>query len=575
MTDLLYHAAQQRAIVLGERLADVLHKIDDPRTAALIARIVPQAHDRTRLVFTGQWSSGKSTLIKALTDGGAEVVIDSDIATGKVTEFDWDGIVALVDTPGVQAGIYRHDRLAEEAIAAADLVLFAITVDLFDDAATEYLQHVIDTLGKRDQLLVVITKANSMHAGPGIREAAVREALGPSNADVPFIECDARDYLDGLAHPDSVRAAAYRSVSNIDRVRGVINDISARRGDLGRYRQPFQVIKAVSLEAESLLTEDPDEAAALALLARQRSALTARRERMGAKLEELASRFRTESVRAAEAFADDVESIAAMPDGSPREGKISAFTEHLNESLNDAADRLGEGVGRVMEQQFEDLAAEVREIEAAPHTRVVLSLAHDAEVQAGHADIRVGDRASRGPQTRSQVPPWSGHAGRWLKEFRGSWGAGEGVRASAGTVGHKVVLKTGHLFGKQFKPWQAVRVADRIGKATKFAGAFLTVAAEFGAVVAEERAEMRAQEERARRRRDLINEVVRQADDIAHTSTKEVASQLDAEFATAYANIDSVHDAIVSARTQRTVLSTELREIETEADVALDRLATK
>lgn len=128
------------------------------------------------MVLTGQYSSGKSTLIKALTDEAAEVVIDSAVATDQVQVFDWDGLVDLVDTPGVQAGLSEHDRLAEEALRTADLVLFAVTVDLFDDRSVEHLRHITEDLRKALSFLVVITKSRTLHAADGVRELA-----GPSS----------------------------------------------------------------------------------------------------------------------------------------------------------------------------------------------------------------------------------------------------------------------------------------------------------------------------------------------------------------------------------------------------------
>ncbi|MFC8797798.1 GTPase [Promicromonospora sp. NPDC057138] len=64
------------------------------------------------MVLTGQYSSGKSSLVKALTDGPVKPMIDADIATDRVTEYPWDRAVVLVDTPRVQPGMRSHDDLA-------------------------------------------------------------------------------------------------------------------------------------------------------------------------------------------------------------------------------------------------------------------------------------------------------------------------------------------------------------------------------------------------------------------------------------------------------------------------------
>ena len=101
----------------------------------LLARLSVEAHPTPFLVFTGYYSSGKSTLIEALTNRAFNVAIGSGVTTDEATEYDWDGDVRLVDTPGVHAGRPQHDERAEQALQSADLVLFAVPVELFDDTS--------------------------------------------------------------------------------------------------------------------------------------------------------------------------------------------------------------------------------------------------------------------------------------------------------------------------------------------------------------------------------------------------------------------------------------------------------
>src|SRR5690606_19282329 len=198
-------------------------------------------------------------------------------------------------------------------------VLFTITPDLFDNAGVAHLRHVINDLRKANQILVVLNKCNTMAAADGVRQAAVREALGEGALHVPLVECDARDYLDGLDEVDTRRREAYLNLSNLNVLRDKINQISASTGDLARYLQPLQNISAIAMEAEALTATDPAEQAALSLLARQRAALTARRERIEANLHSLRAAFLTQSVQAAEAFADSIAAIDDVPDGPERD----------------------------------------------------------------------------------------------------------------------------------------------------------------------------------------------------------------------------------------------------------------
>nr|MBA2465907.1 GTPase domain-containing protein [Nocardioidaceae bacterium] len=277
MTDLLFHSAPAVVRDLSERLDGLLGNLPADEAARLRRMLVVEEHERPRMVLTGQYSSGKSTLIKALTDEAAEVVIDSAVATDKVEVFDWDGLVDLVDTPGVQAGLLEHDELAEEALRTADLVLFAVTVDLFDDRSVEHLRHVTEDLRKAPQLLVVINKCRSLVAAEGVREDAVRDALGSFADQVPWVECDAKTYVDGLHEEEPSRATRRIEASRMIEVKDTINRIARERGDLARFRVPLQQVALVAGEAVAALADDSDEEAVLTVLARQRSALTNRR----------------------------------------------------------------------------------------------------------------------------------------------------------------------------------------------------------------------------------------------------------------------------------------------------------
>ena len=150
------------------------------------------------MVLTGQFSSGKSKLITALTDRAVEPPSDADIATDTVTAYQWDGAVVLVDTPGVQSGLRTHDDLALSAIGDADFILFVIHVGLFDDASRDFLRHLANDLQLFGQMIVVITQAGKQSAAPGVRERAVQDALGTATFNLPIAEVDSVYYLRSL-----------------------------------------------------------------------------------------------------------------------------------------------------------------------------------------------------------------------------------------------------------------------------------------------------------------------------------------------------------------------------------------
>jgi hypothetical protein len=242
-------------------------------------------------------------------------------------------------------------------------VLFTVTVDLFDDRLVEHLRHVTEDLRKAPQLLVVVTKCRSLPETEGVREAAVREALGSFADQVPWVQCDAKTYLDGLPEVDRSRAARRIVASRMDEVRDTINRIARARGDLARFRVPLQQVALVAGEALAALTDDPDEEAVLTVLARQRSALTTRRGLLDSALERQETEFRTACIRAAEHLADTAESIEPSP--TPDWSRLDAASETLNDELNSSNQRFVDGVRAVLDSQLAYFTSEVGEIEAS------------------------------------------------------------------------------------------------------------------------------------------------------------------------------------------------------------------
>lgn len=569
MNDLLYHSAPAVARDLSERLVGLIRNLRPDEASRLQRMLAVDEHHRPQMVLTGQYSSGKSTLIEALTDGKYQVPKGSAVTTDRVEVFNWDGMVDLVDTPGVQAGRPEHDERAEEALRSADLVLFTVTVDLFDDRLVEHLRHVTEDLRKAPQLLVVLTKCRSLRAAEGVREAEVREALGSFADQVPRVECDAKTYLDGLQEVDPSRAARRIAASRMDEVRDAINRIARARGDLARFRVALQQVALVAGEALAALTDDPDEEAVLTVLARQRSALTTRRGLLDSALERQETEFRTACIRAAEHLADTVESIEESPNHDW--SRVDAASVTLNDELSSANQRFVDGVRAVLASQFADLTSEVREIEASPYARQLLALDVQGDIETQNIPVDPGLVRQPG-RKQPRVPAWGPKLTEHLKDFQKVWGAGDGIKNSAGSAGHKIVYKAGKLVDIKFKPYQAVRWANNIGKVAKIGGAVLPVALEAYAVVKEERQEVRAAKEKMRRRNALVGRVLAQCDDISRKTLIQARLELDGEFGKALRAIDEVNRSVRDARAFRTDLDREISAIQVEAQSMLDQL---
>jgi hypothetical protein len=420
-------------------------------------------------------------------------------------------------------------------------------------------------------LLVVVTKCRSLNAAEGVREAAVREALGRFADQVPWAECDAKTYMDGLHEEDASRASRRIEASRMIEVKDTINRIARDRGDLARFRVPLQQVALVAGEALAALSDDPDEEAVLTVLARQRGALTNRRGLLDSALERQATEFRTACIRAAEHLADTAESIEESP--NPDWSELDAASEILNDELNSANQRFVDGVRAVLDSQLADFTSEVREIEASPYAHQLLALDVQGDIEAQIVPVEPGVVRKPGQKQKPRVPVWGPKATDHLKKFQQGWGAGDGIKQAAGSKGHKIVYNAGKRVGINFKPYQAVRWANNIGKVARVGSVILPVALEAYSVVKEERQEEAATKEKIRRRNALIGGVLAQCDDIARATLTQVRGELDAEFGAALREIDEVNQSVRDNQALRTDLDREICAIQVEAQSMLDRLS--
>lgn len=140
--------------------ADVDIQIRDSRSSAI------------RLVFAGQYSAGKSSIVKMLT-GRQDIVIDADITTQEAHSYDWQGL-EIIDTPGIHTQLRPdHDAISYEAIASADMLVFVITNELFDAYIAEHFRKLAIDKDKAGEMILVVNKMDRTSGGNTTEQQAI------------------------------------------------------------------------------------------------------------------------------------------------------------------------------------------------------------------------------------------------------------------------------------------------------------------------------------------------------------------------------------------------------------------
>ena len=164
---------------------------------------IENGSDKVKIVFAGQYSAGKSSIIKMLT-GDETIATGATITTQETHTYEWNGL-EIVDTPGVHTSLRPdHDEISYKAIAAADILVFVITNELFDSYMADHFRRLAIDKDKAGEMILVVNKmdraakGNTKEQQDIIREG-LRDVLAPYTPEqlhLSFI--DAQSYLDSV-----------------------------------------------------------------------------------------------------------------------------------------------------------------------------------------------------------------------------------------------------------------------------------------------------------------------------------------------------------------------------------------
>jgi small GTP-binding protein len=275
-------AAEQEQLVDAERaLLDDLRLLlagfeataDD---LATLGRAAQDLDDLFLLVVVGEFNAGKSALINALLGGqvlpegatpttdtvnvlrfgeqaGEEVVGESIVERVSPAPFLRD--LAIVDTPGTNAVIRRHEEITRDFVPRSDLVLFVTSADRpFSESERQFLatirewgKKVVIILNKRDLL-----SAEDLPRVLGFIEGNANALLGFQPA---VLSVSARQALAALRQEDPAQRAQGLAASGLTALEGYLRTALDERGRLQLKLASPLGVAALLLERYSTVAE--------------------------------------------------------------------------------------------------------------------------------------------------------------------------------------------------------------------------------------------------------------------------------------------------------------------------------
>lgn len=412
---------------------------------------------KLRIVFVGQYSSGKSSIISALTNDSS-IKIDSDIATDTTEDYEWRSVI-ITDTPGIAAGRPDHDAITHKKIQQADLLVYVVTYSLFDNVLVEDFRRLAVDYNYKGKMLLVV---NKMYSEDGEYEELCRtytqnleEQIGAETLSVMPVSFVSAGYaLD--EDPD------FHPYSHIDDLAGKLEGLIGKNQSLARVETVGQIV-ATSIEEE---------------LAGRVDGTTSDEQQLLQRVEKVVSRVKRD---AESLLREEVASIKSL---SRSLGSECAAGVGASETIQDEIDEASESLNRKANESFNQLTERFSELDDELDAELValsesnLAQRFFARYESRNSDVKIdGEAVSIDKESDrvvvKQLSSLLGKGSSQLASLSAGAKAGTGLLTSTGASGsavHQAVLGVGKALGVKFQGWQAVNIAKNIGNVGKVLG---------------------------------------------------------------------------------------------------------
>ena len=479
-----------------ERAREVLTKSTSPSIRNLADELPAEQSDSDNtisLVFAGQYSAGKSSLIRALT-GRDDIVTGSGITTDRVHHYEWHGIT-ITDTPGIHTSIRPdHDATSYAAISQADLLVFVITNELFDSHIAENYRRLTIDHERVYESILVVNKMNRHRLGntPESR-AIVTEALRP--ALQPFTPeqlrvtfTDAASALQAEEEDGQALVAFLRNEGNISQL---AENLDALARDQGlNSRQTTALYQATQVLAQAIAEESTDDPTgdALNLVYNQNAkaitqAITTVRQETGVQILDAKRAI----INAGHDLADSVHEDSSQED-------IEDSAQNAERLVQATVEELDRNIYGVITRELPELAASMARMQTE-------NLHQDGSGRIAQEATASG-RAARLDIIRAITAQLADTAGRLARNSTAATSGARGLAQFSGSTAHSTILTLGRTFGHSFRPWEAVKFARAVGRASVILTVG-TVALDLFLTVKEEQDRRRKEAEIRNTRQDL------------------------------------------------------------------------
>ena len=472
----------------AQRLLDETRELLNRSDNVAIQRLaleLPTRADRESgpitVALAGAYSSGKSTLLKALT-GNPDIAIGAGITTEEIQTLPWEGSL-LIDTPGLHTQIRpEHDEKSYQALTSADLLVFVITDELFDSAMIGHFNQLAEARDKSAETLLVVNKMSRHYLGNSPEAQAVirddlAKVLPPAQLNnITFV--DAQDAVTAAEQADPARREHLLRRSNFADCAARIKDFIRNTGAAAQQTTPLYQTERALNQALELTDDNLDH-----WLLQNEDQLRQHQEIIAAAIDSWVTAAGNFSHQAQEEIRQVQEQ--ALQEYAETQAIADEDEEKYVAALKDITDRLHDNIAEShaahCQQLSEDLQSHWRDDRIAHMLEGLRIHFHNKG-----ADVHI---------TTATKPLSS-----LFSIAAGESGNLSSLSGVSGSLMHEGVLSVGHFFGKSFHPWEAIKLARGLGTAAAILGPVLVIAGQ----IWDDRQEAKRQEQMRENRRAII-----------------------------------------------------------------------
>lgn len=554
MTEFNYAKYQEALLSLIEKTKNLLADTDNQALVSKLDAELEQATDRKELslAFVGQYSSGKSTIISAMT-GDKQIKIDANVATDVVSKYEWNNIL-LMDTPGILAGKKEsHDEATKEALKESDLIFYVLTSQLFDDIIFNNFIDLAYNQRLADKMFIVINKMG-MESGEydelvenytgSLQKIFAERGYSLDQFPVAFI--DAYDYIQGEDEKDE----EFIKLSHFGRFLDMLNAFVDQKGLIKKqFDTPVRILQSY---LKNIQVAEVDKTIS-DFYNQFEQKLTSSEKELKRDVEQVLSWFDSSCMNEVINLSSE---IGAIDEEAVWTQKQNDLSNKLSNMISEASDRIDTSIN----QNYDRLLKEMSEF-SGKEALVKYTESIDAKINS--PSISVEEKKSLTTQRNSLTYLLKQGANKVSSMAPGVNSISGGISAASGSTLHEGVLTIGHLFGKSFKPWQAVRWASNIAKVAKFGVPIVAVGIDVWMQVREDKRENKIIEQIKSAKNQFvttyqceINKIKSQFEDYLHIILENYANKRD--------EINKSKDELITLSTRNEELGRSIKDLEGE-----------